>query len=46
MGTENGTPRTQEGHVKSVLVQCWLGGSEVMNLGEWFIEIILAKFKI
>lgn len=30
--------------MKSVLVQCWLGGSEVMNLGEWFIEIILAKF--
>lgn len=30
--------------MKSVLVQCWLGGNEVMNLGEWFIEIILAKF--
>lgn len=29
--------------MKSILVQCWLGGNETMNLGEWLIEPILAR---
>lgn len=29
--------------MKTVLVHCWWGGRPVMNLGEWFCELILAK---
>ncbi len=29
--------------MKSVLVACWKGGEPVMNLGEWFNEIILRR---
>lgn len=29
--------------MKSILVHCWLGGKPVMNLGEWFHELILGK---